>query len=111
MKNELRLKKTGGSKVRMNIAWFIVVLLLAAVIGFVVGQYGLVNLKTKLSSNDCINKTEMQFFIDETNKAQEDYAKCVKDAWNLQLLCKMQIDAWKKAAGANATVTVLNSTI
>ncbi|MBN2420693.1 hypothetical protein JXB27_00260 [Candidatus Woesearchaeota archaeon] len=95
-KGELRLKRKSGSEVKMHMVLLVVLLIAAVVAGFFAGK---ANAGTSSTGDEnCIPQKDLQFFIDKANKADEDYAKCVQDAWTLHLLCKAQVDAWQNTA-------------
>lgn len=74
----------------MHLVVLILVLLVSLAIGFILGQKGIPGMSiTGNVVKNCIPQSDLDFFIDKANEFQEDYAKCVQDAWALQLTCKM----------------------
>lgn len=94
-KEELRLKK-GGSKMRIHVVLFVLVLVIALVAGYLAGQASIGS--SIFDKENCIPQNDLQFFMDKANQNYEDYAGCVSDAWTLQLACKAQVDAWRNTA-------------
>ena len=92
--------KTGSRRlVRVHPAIFAILLIAAIAVGFVAGQKGIG------SGVNCIPQQDLQYFINKANSFQEDYQKCVQDAWALHLICKTQTAGYK-----NLIANLTNST-
>ncbi len=83
MAESLRLQ-TGKKKIRLHPAVFVILLIVAAGIGYVIGQNG----PGKAPQQNCIPQPDFQHFLDSANQVRADYQKCVKDLWDLQFSIK-----------------------
>ena len=108
MAERLRLKtQAGKGKVRLNIAALVAIVVISLVVGYVVGNKGLI---AGSDVKGAIPASEFQYFLDKYNQLQEDYQGCVADAWALQLACKLSTSQAKDViANVNIANTSINS--
>lgn len=92
-------------KLRMNVFVLILIVLASIAVGY--------GISYKFGSNGVIKGAippgDFQFFLDKYNTLNDNYQKCVADAWNIQLLCKQQIGFLQRKLGVNSTAKA-NST-
>ena len=85
MVEKLRLRREGSKRVKLHPAVLAVVVIVALLVGFFIGQKGLISVK---ASENCIPQTDFQDFLDQANEVRAEYQKCVADLWALQFSYK-----------------------
>ena len=105
MAEKLELRRTGSKfRLRIHYALLALIIILSLAVGFVAGTKGIPGITGKIMGQNTIPQSEFNYFLDKYNKLQDDYAGCVKDAWTLQLACKLNV------ANKNTIINKLNST-
>lgn len=75
-------------RVKMNVVVLIVVLLVSAGIGFVLGQKGIPGITGNAIQKNCIPQKDFLYFLNKSNDLKAEYDKCVSDLWSLQFAIK-----------------------
>ena len=77
-----KLKQKSGTKIRLHIGALVVIVLASLVIGYLVSENGLIG-GNDISGENIVSMKDVQFFIDQSNKYEDNWRTCEKNLFLL----------------------------